>query len=240
MALTRLERANCPPQHPQGVGVAALPGQRPQARVGMHDVHRGRAHRSTRGTRWVQLIKFARLSVVVATVRTMLTTLEIPALTVDELEPALMEHFAEKLRMPVEEFLAIAKFPPSWSTGPAPLSDGVYVWEIDNKVLYIGSGCPLSRRLGDYDRWLAGAQPDSQWEVSVVYILKTMNASRRWVTTDSDRDALLLERRLIEWHRACTGIAPFVTGWAPSRDSHRWHGQRWARALWNKLHPIEA
>jgi hypothetical protein len=189
----------------------------------------------------MMLIKIAGLSVVVVTIRIMPTTLEIPALTLDELEPALMEHFAEQLGMPVEE-LAMANFPPSWSTTdePAPVSDGVYVWDVDNKVLYIGSGCPLSSRLGDYDRWLEGARPDPQWEVSVVNILRTMNASRRWVITDSDRDARLLERRLIEWHRACTGIAPFLTGWAPNRNSQRWHGQRWARALWERLHPIDA
>lgn len=158
------------------------------------------------------------LSVEHPTVRLMPTTLEVPVLTVEELEPALTEHFSIKVAL---------------TQGSPPAAPGAYVWETDRKILYIGSGCPLRKRLGDYERWLTGAKPDERWEVSVVYMLKVFNASRWWVTTDSDEDAKLLERRLIEWHRACTGVAPVVTGWEAKVDGPRWHAQEWARSLWN-------
>jgi hypothetical protein len=67
--------------------------------------------------------------------------------------------------------------------------------------------------VGDEKWWIAGHEPDSQWEVTVIHMLKIYNAMVQWVATPDHADALLLERRLIEWHRACTGMAPPAVGW---------------------------
>jgi hypothetical protein len=63
-------------------------------------------------------------------------------------------------------------------------------------------------------------------------MLKIHHARPQWLTTSDHDEALLLERRLIEWHRVRVGIAPIVTGWEAKVGSKREDAERWARVLW--------
>lgn len=60
-------------------------------------------------------------------------------------------------------------------------------------------------------------------------MLKIHDADVQWVVTEDYAEAELLERRLIEWHRACTGIAPLAVGWNAKKGSPREAGEQWAR-----------
>jgi hypothetical protein len=141
--------------------------------------------------------------------------------TVMELAPALSEHFGTSRAL---------------TKGAPPIGPGVYVWSREDAVLYVGSAASLLRRLADYQRWIDGYDPDSSWQVSVVHMLRTQDATVQWVITGSHGDALTLERRLIEWHRACVGVAPIVTGWEAKTGSPRAYAERWARVLWLREH----
>jgi hypothetical protein len=139
-------------------------------------------------------------------------------LTVAELAPALQRHLGTAV---------------AWRDGPAPAAPGVYVWSARGAVLYIGSAASLARRLADYDGWIAGYDPQERWEVSVIHMLKTHGADVSWIPTLDYDDALILESRLIEWHRAAVGIAPVVVGWEAKKKSRRAASQTWAQSLWN-------
>jgi len=150
---------------------------------------------------------------------------DVEVLSVGDLRPALLDHFKTSP--------ALNPNSPDFSTGAAPRKPGAYVWSCgEGTVLYIGSAARLAERLGDYRRWISGYDPGSMWEVSVVHMLKRYEAEPRWVQTADHGDALLLERRLIEWHRACVGIAPIVAGWEAKRGSARMRAEQWARDLW--------
>lgn len=149
----------------------------------------------------------------------MTATISVQVLTVDELLPAVAEHFGSE-----SDFIA----------SPLPELPGVYVWSTDGRVLYVGSAASLAKRVGDEKWWIAGHEPDEQWEVTVIHMLKIYNATVQWVTTPDHADALLLERRLIEWHRACTGTAPLIVGWEAKKESPRRAGEQWARELWKR------
>lgn len=79
-------------------------------------------------------------------------------------------------------------------------------------------------------------------------MLKVHAATVSWIVTADKAGALLLERRLIEWHRTCVGMAPLVVGWeakAERRDDGKPHGrfaaaERWARALWIEEFDVQA
>jgi hypothetical protein len=58
----------------------------------------------------------------------------------------------------------------------------------------------------------------------------------RWIPTADADDAKTLERRLIEWHRTCVGIAPVIVGWEAKAGSPRGLAETWARVLWNQEH----
>jgi hypothetical protein len=144
-------------------------------------------------------------------------TLAVDVLSLEELAPALNEHFGS---------------PRIFEVGEPPIRPGVYIWSRNDAVLYIGSAASLTRRLTDYQRWINGYDPDLAWEVSVVHMLKIHHARPQWLTTSDHDEALLLERRLIEWHRVRVGIAPIVTGWEAKVGSKREDAERWARVLW--------
>jgi GIY-YIG catalytic domain len=141
----------------------------------------------------------------------------VDVLSLQELAPALIEHFGE---------------PRAFELGVPPGEPGIYVWSSEDAVLYVGSAASLARRLTDYRRWIDGYDPETDWEVSVVHMLKTHHARSQWLTTSNHDEALKLERRLIEWHRARVGIAPIVTGWEAKAGSGREEAERWARAIW--------
>lgn len=69
-----------------------------------------------------------------------------------------------------------------------------------------------------------------------MHMLTVHQASVQWITTSSHEAALDLERRLIEWHRACVGIAPPVVGWEAKRESPRQAAENWARDLWRQTY----
>ncbi|WP_147449534.1 hypothetical protein [Actinomadura pelletieri] len=140
-------------------------------------------------------------------------------LLVDELRPAFDNHFGTKRHL---------------LSGEPPTDPGVYVWSSIGRMLYIGSAKSLAVRLAKEQGLIDGHDPDNEWEVTVIHQLKRFDATVEWVPTVSHRDALTLERRLIEWHRACTGNAPPVAGWEAKRGSRRWLAERWARKLWNQ------
>jgi hypothetical protein len=142
-------------------------------------------------------------------------------LTIAEFAPALVAHFGSEQ---------------AFSVGPPPAAPGVYAWSSGQPVLYVGSAVSLAKRLGNYQRWIAGYDPDSSWEVTVVHMLKVHQASVQWITTSSHEEALELERRLIEWHRACVGMAPPVVGWEAKRESKRAVAENWARDLWWQIY----
>jgi hypothetical protein len=152
-------------------------------------------------------------------VSAMTATISVQVLTVDELLPAVTEHFGSE-----HTFMADS----------LPQLPGIYVWSTDDRVLYIGSAASLAGRVGDEKGWIAGHKPDEQWEVTVVHMLKIYNATVRWIPTTDHADAVLLERRLIEWHRACTGLAPLVVGWEAKKGSPRKTGEQWAQELWSR------
>ena len=142
----------------------------------------------------------------------------VDVLSLQELTPALEDHFG---------------IPRNFERGEPPAGPGIYIWASDDDaVLYVGSAASLARRLADYRRWIEGYDPDSGWEVSVVHMLKLHRARSQWLTTEDHREALTLERRLLEWHRACVGIAPIVTGWEAKAGSGREEAEHWARRLW--------
>lgn len=145
--------------------------------------------------------------------------ISIDVLTVEELTSALTDHFGSER---------------NFTAGTPPRSPGVYVWSTKQAVLYVGSAASLARRLGNYESWIAGYDPESAWEVTVIHMLKVHHASVQWITTSSHDEALELERQLIEWHRACVGMAPLVTGWEAKRGSKREAAERWARNLWDR------
>ena len=147
------------------------------------------------------------------------TPISVQVLTIDELQPAVVEHFGSAR---------------AFQADLLPRLPGAYVWSADGRVLYIGSAASLAKRVGDEKYWIAGHEPDEAWEVSVVHTLRIHDATVQWVVTEDYADAQLLERRLIEWHRACTGIAPLAVGWNAKKGSPREAGQQWARALWNR------
>ncbi|RKF24654.1 GIY-YIG nuclease family protein [Micromonospora globbae] len=148
----------------------------------------------------------------------MTALVSVEVLEVIELAPALERHFGAAR---------------SWNHGTRPAEPGVYVWSVQGGVLYIGSAASLARRLADYDDWIVKYDPEDRWEVSVVHMLKTLGATVGWLPTIDYADALVLESRLIEWHRAKVGIAPIVVGWEAKKESRRERSQTWARNLWN-------
>ena len=99
-------------------------------------------------------------------------------------------------------------------SGAPPALPGTYIWPDDQgHVLYIGSAKLLAVRLGAEQRWVDQHDPASMWEVTVIHGLKRLGATPRWITTTDYDQALRLEgRHLIEWHRACVGIAPILVG----------------------------
>lgn len=152
--------------------------------------------------------------------------LTFPVLTVDELEGAVAVHERDEGREPGCFMSGV----------DVPAGPGVYVWytDTDRKVLYIGSGADLSKRIGE-ERRLLSFDPDCDWAESVLYVLKRRDAEVAWVTVETHDEAKLLERRLIEWHRASVGIAPLAYGWEEKSGSLREAGQVWARDHWNKM-----
>jgi hypothetical protein len=68
-------------------------------------------------------------------------------------------------------------------------------------------------------------------------MLKQHHGTVRWLSTVDHTDAKMLERRLIEWHRTCVGIAPLVTGWEAKAETPRGLAEEWSRNLWRKLNP---
>jgi len=157
----------------------------------------------------------------------MTTTITFPAMTRGELAPAVQAHFGR---------------PEDFRQGQLPVEPGSYVWTCgeDDAVVYIGSAASLKKRLGDYGRWMAGYDPDSEWTVTVVHMLKTLDARVQWLPTGTHAEALELERRLIEWHRACIGAAPPIVGWDAKPGSRRAEAEKWSRELYNATHPRAA
>ncbi|MBS2532578.1 hypothetical protein KGQ20_07315 [Catenulispora sp. NF23] len=137
---------------------------------------------------------------------------------IEETAPALLKHFGQ---------------PKAWESGPPPNAHGVYCWTSDRRILYIGKGEPLSKRLA-YQADIDAHDPVSDWAVSVIHMLKRFNATLQWIATSDEGEAALLERRLIEWHRACTGIAPIVVGWDAKKGTQRYAAEQWARDLYNE------
>jgi hypothetical protein len=134
----------------------------------------------------------------------MVADITVQVLTLDELEPAVTYHFGSAR---VFEF------------GTLPSRPGVYVWFSDSRVVYIGSAKSLSQRAGWEQGEVKSYEPATEWHYSVIHALKIQNAQVGWITTSDHSDAELLERRLIEWHRTCTGIAPIAVGWDAKKDS---------------------
>lgn len=143
-------------------------------------------------------------------------------LTIEDLQPALQEHFQGAA---------------SFGTAEPPSRSGVYIWydPDDDGVLYVGSAKSLAARLGNERGWICGHDPATMWEVSVVHMLKLHSAEVVWVETVDHDDALILESRLIEWHRANVGVAPLIVGWEAKADSKRGLSERWARNLWESM-----
>lgn len=119
---------------------------------------------------------------------------------------------------------------------PAPQEPGVYVWAASGLVVYVGKAGSLADRLGYEQRLRDGYEPaGDRWEVSVVHMLRVYRAKPMWARAWA-RDpeaALKVERRLIEWHRACVGIAPLAIGWDTKPGSPREQAETMARELWN-------
>ncbi|MEV6377763.1 hypothetical protein [Micromonospora musae] len=152
----------------------------------------------------------------------MTALISITVLEVAEFAPALRHHFGTAR---------------TWRHGPPLAAPGVYVWAAKGAVLYIGSAASLADRLAGYHGWITKYNPEERWEVSVIHMLKTHGANVCWLPTIDHPDALLLESRLIEWHRAKVGIAPVVVGWEAKTKSRRAAAETWARNLWNDQQP---
>lgn len=153
------------------------------------------------------------------------TILELHVALLEELLPALVEHDGPA-----------AAFAMQW---PPPSGPGVYVWATpDDAVAYIGSAASLATRLGRERSWIDGHDPETEWEVTVVHMLKRLSAMPHWYERPSHADAVELERRLIEWHRALTGVAPIIVGWDAKKGSPTSSARRWAQQLWASRHSI--
>lgn len=152
-------------------------------------------------------------------------TLSLPVLSLQELVPALGAHRIE-LGLPPRIFS---------DSLDHPKGAGVYVWcaQPDDAVAYIGSAANLARRVGNERSWVDVHEPESGWAPTVVHMLKHLEAKPHWVEVDSHEEALLLERRLIEWHRAVVGTAPLLVGWAPAKNSPQAKANSWAHDVWN-------
>lgn len=102
-------------------------------------------------------------------------------------------------------------------------------------MLYIGKASSLAVRLGYEQAEVTAHNPATDWHYTVIHMLKLHAATVGWIVTADEADATLLERRLIEWHRACVGMAPLVVGWE-AKDDGKPHGrfaaEQWARTLW--------
>jgi hypothetical protein len=149
----------------------------------------------------------------------MTASISVEVLTVDELRPVIADHFGS-----VRNF----------TSGPPPADPGVYVWSADRGVLYIGKAAALTQRIGYEASLISAHDPVSAWQVSVIHMLKVHSATVEWMTTTDLADAELLERRLIEWHRTCVGMAPLVVGWEAKPNSPRKAAELWAQELWRK------
>ncbi len=104
----------------------------------------------------------------------------------------------------------------------------------DNAVTYIGSAASLAVRLGREKSWVDGHDPEVDWEVTVVRMLKRFAAVPYWHERPAHDDAVELERRLIEWHRALTGVAPLIVGWDAKNGSPTAGARKWAQQLWTR------
>jgi hypothetical protein len=155
----------------------------------------------------------------------------IKVLHITELLPALREHFAGTQDAPQE-----------FTQGQIrPGSPGVYVWtDPRGAVLYIGCALCLSARIQDQEGWVDEYIPAERWTLSVIHMFKEHQAQVSWVETPDHDQALELERRLIEWHRAETGVAPPAVGWECKPGSRRERAQIWAQALWRRIQDVAA
>lgn len=155
----------------------------------------------------------------------MTATLSLRVLTLTELMPVIDAHRRGLDRAPL-----------SFSDDAAhPAQPGVYVWctQSDDAVAYIGSAASLKRRLGNERSWIDVHDPAAGWAPTVVHMLRQLEARPHWVETDSHEEAVMLERRLIEWHRAVVGTAPLLVGWAPAKGSAQAEANQWAHDVWN-------
>lgn len=161
------------------------------------------------------------------------SSISFPVLTLDELQPALKKH-AGGADLQFSHATALGKATATSGATPVPANPGCYVWTCgdDAAVAYIGSAASLAKRLGGYRDWLHDYDPDAAWDVTVVHMLHRLQATVQWVVVGSWQNAVLLERRLIEWHRACTGVAPPVVGWEAKPTSPRGEAEDWARGLY--------
>jgi hypothetical protein len=135
--------------------------------------------------------------------------------------PAIIEHFGS---------------PRQLSSGREfPDLPGVYIWSSNRRVMYVGMGSSLTIRLG-YEQFEVDAHdPVENWHYSVIHMLRLHGATVEWITTADTEEALELERRLIEWHRTCVGMASLVVGWESKEGSRRQRSEEWARDLWKRL-----
>ncbi len=142
-----------------------------------------------------------------------------------ELLPALAEHVGPG-----------ATFNSEWPPPPRP---GVYAWVRpgDNAVAYIGSAASLAGRVRREKSWVDGHDPEADWEVTVVHMLKRLAAVPHWHERPTHVDAVELERRLIEWHRALTGVAPLIVGWDAKSGSPTTAARDWSQQLWARMQP---
>ncbi|MFG2211002.1 GIY-YIG nuclease family protein [Streptomyces sp. NPDC048638] len=157
--------------------------------------------------------------------------LVIKVLHISGLVPALREHFE-----------GVPDAPQQFTQGAIrPGAPGVYVWtDPRGAVLYIGCTVCLSARIGDQEGWVDEYIPAERWTLSVIHMFKEHHAQVSWVETTDHEEALELERLLIEWHRAETGVAPPAVGWDCKPGSRRERAQLRAQALWRRLHEVEA
>jgi hypothetical protein len=102
-------------------------------------------------------------------------------------------------------------------------------------VVYIGRHrTSLRRRVEGERRDAERHNPETHWIASVIHTIKLHNATCCWIETRDADEAALLEKRLIEWHRACTNIAPLAVGWASKSGTPQGEARAWARDLWNR------
>ncbi|MFD7621674.1 hypothetical protein [Streptomyces sp. NPDC059802] len=154
----------------------------------------------------------------------------IKVLHITGLLPALRAHFAGAQEAPQEFTQGAIR----------PGSPGVYVWsDPRGAVLYIGCAVCLSARIRDQEGWVDQYVPAERWTLSVIHMFKEHQAQVSWVETADHEEALELERRLIEWHRAETGVAPPAVGWECKPGSRRERAQLWAQDLWRRVQKVE-